>query len=402
MPNLLEVFHVTQVDQFELEQVLQAYFGRAKAVTNREIHYGREDLDVRPALIVRYTKKTARISAIEPQPGLAADDIEKIELRIQDHLLRSPGERIGQLILFSSLAFNGWFRYRDRCQLIPMPSDAPRPFFGTSGHPLLMQFRFAGSDNMMIGFLRQSRIGRELELLCTALSTNIDGAIPPTQQYHWSLVGLQDPATLHSEYCLEGYSWPGASGTADYSVVDAWHPVPRLPHQDYYAAVGISVGQEMSLPQTFEALLDMYFQRGPIEQDRFLRAAHWYQFANRSFAQSNSASYSALITAVEALMGPEPASVQRCPTCHRTTGGGSRRRFLDFVETYAPGPSITEQDRSRFYAVRSALAHGNRLLHSDRYAWSGLSPSHLDDWGTYRTIGLLVRAILVNWIANVA
>jgi hypothetical protein len=401
MTDLLETFHVNRVDQSELEQLLQAHFGRAKAVTNREIHYGREDLDLKPALIVRYTKETARIATIEPHPGLALDDVAQIERKIHEQLLQSPGERIGQLVLFSSLAFNGWFRYRDRFQLIPLPSDAPRPILGISGHPLLMQFRFPGSDDMMIRLQRQSRVGRELELLCTALSMNIEGAIPITARYHWSLVGAQDPTNSRSEYCLEAYSWPGGSGqTAEFSSVKAWHPAPRLPHHDYYAVVGISVGQEMSLPETFDELFDAYFQRGPIEQERFLRAAHWHQFAHRAYGHSNSGSYSALITAVETLMGPEQASVKRCATCGRTTGGGSKRQFLNFVETYAPGPGITAQDRSRFYAVRSALAHGNRLLQFDRFTWSGLTPSYLDDWNTHRAMWLLVRTMMVNWIAR--
>jgi hypothetical protein len=397
--DLLSTFRIAYVEQPEFEQLLQWHFGASSAPSNREIHYGRHQQPA--ALILRYDKE-GLVAQIETGPGLAADDIETIAGKLHAALVDKTDRRIGQTVLFAYRPLKGWFRFRDVFQLIPMPAEAPRPFHGIGGHPLLMQFRFSASSENAISQLRHSRANREIELLCAALTLDIQGAMPTTTHYHWVAAFGRDLSSNpqpSSEYCMDAYLWhPNRTPPEDYDSVHDFEPVRRMPYDEYYSQMGISMGPDMPLPDAFETLIERYFSRSAVERDRYIRACHWFQFSQRAAGYSNSASYSALVSAAEALMGPEPPSLNRCPTCKRTTGGGSKKRFLAFLEEYAPSPAVSAKDRRQFYELRSAVAHGGRLLHSDRFAWGALTPSSLADWNSQRSMGNLMRVVLINWL----
>ncbi len=61
---------------------------------------------------------------------------------------------------------------------------------------------------------------------------------------------------------------------------------------------------------------------------------------------------------------------------------------------------LNEPTRARLYGLRSALAHGRSLLHIDEIPWSGLinPPNALDQDETYRSLGRLVKRVLVGWL----
>jgi hypothetical protein len=408
MQKFFKALHVEEVDQAELELVMQSHFQFAQAPNPYEVRYGPHDphQPPPPALIVRYSKNSARIVSIEPGPSLRPDDIAQIAAKVQALLLGTPEYRVGQMVMFSRLPLNGWFRYGDRFQLIPVPPEAPRPgpgMWAFGGFPLLMQYRFAGSREPSLQNLRRFNAGRELELLCTALSQHIEGGNAPTMRYRWFSSASGDQELQRAEFGLEGYNWlPFTSLAPEYSSVDVWDPVPRLPHEEYYRQSNVSVGADLMLPDSFEEQLDAYFRRGPEERDRFIRASHWYQFAvSRAESSYATPGYSALCSAVETLMGPEPSDQPKCSKCGRTTGGGVSQRFRQFLELWAPGPSISEDDRKRFYVLRSKATHGGRLLHSDRFGWNvALSPGYLQDWNDHSAMARLVRVILVNWLAG--
>ena len=409
MQDFFNALHVDEVDQSELELVIQSHFRFAHAPNPYEIRYGPHDPHEQPppALIVRYGRKSGRITNIEPGPSLGSDDITQIAEKVQALLLNASEFCIGQVVMFSRLPLNGWFRYRDRFQLIPVPPEAPRPdpgMWAVGGFPLLLQYRFAGSPDPSLQNLRRFNTHRELELLCSALSQHIEGAIPPMVRYHWFTRTSGDPPQQFTEFGPEGYGWPAFSGglAPEYSSVDAWKVVRRIPHEEYYQQPNLWVGADLMLPETFEWLLDAYFQRDPEERDRFIRASHWYQFANYGAAGGYATGrYSALCSAVETLMGPEPSHQKKCSRCGRTVGGGVSRRFRQFLEQWAPGPSISAADRTRLYGLRSKVTHGGRLLHSDRFGWGvAFSPGRLQDWADFSAMQLLVRVILINWLAG--
>jgi hypothetical protein len=195
-------FQADRVDQSELEQLLQTHFGGSSSSTIEEVQYARQGQP--HALTLRYDDD-GELACIEPGAGLTTDDVPQIVDKIQRFLLQPAEAAIGQAVLFSGLPMSGYFRYRDVFQLVPVPPEAPKPPFTMAQHPLLLQFRFPGTPDAMIKILRGAQVGRDLELLCAALTFTIHGDTGNTTRHHWCVVGaLDNPASLRSEYCQEG------------------------------------------------------------------------------------------------------------------------------------------------------------------------------------------------------
>ncbi len=131
------------------------------------------------------------------------------------------------------------------------------------------------------------------------------------------------------------------------------------------------------------------------ERRVFMRASAWLAAANELGDDHVSSWYVGLVAAIEALLGDEGA--EQCPECGQVRNVS--RRFQAFVERYVPA-SRDEPTRARLYGLRSALAHGRSLLHIDETSWSGLinPPNALDQEETYRSLGRLVKRVLVGWL----
>jgi hypothetical protein len=397
--DLFARFRVADVDQSELEQVLLAHFNRSTGVSPREIHYLRAQEDV-VTLIVRYDAD-GELSAIEAGTGLHADDVAQLEEKVHRLLLKTAAEGIGQMVLFAHVPTTGHFRYKDRFQILPVPPEAPRPPYAVGDHPLLVQFAVAESEDFQTNSIRRSRIGREIELLCVALTTSIWRSIGFVVNHHWVLTNLNQPDNWKSEFLQEGYTYKGANGRVEKFFDISGKPALALtPTNEYYKRVGITVDQILDLPADFAGLLDRFYSASREDRDRFLRAAFWFQHAQRVSNISRSASFTALVSAIEALM-PPPEEAEKCVKCKRSVGKGPTAQFADFVSRFAPGPTVTNSDRRKLYSLRSALSHGGSLLHSDRSGWlGGMTGKRLDEWEDHRAMWRIARVTLVNWLRS--
>jgi hypothetical protein len=397
--NLCAAFYCESVDQSELEQLLLTHFGGSWNLGHGEVHYGRGGTR-EPALVVKYSKDGA-IVEITAGPTTDTSDVASVIEKVERYLLQSNATQIGQTVLFAIVPTRGGFRYKDVFQLVPVPPEAPRPPFFIGDHPLLLQYQVASSTDYQTDMLRRSRVGRELELLCVALNARMRGGIGMVARYHWSLVGdLRDPVNWRSEYCQEAYMYPGANGIAPtYSSIDGLEAIASVPAQTHYTRIGLSGGEVLDVPDTFEQSLDTYFAMPRDNQERFIRACFWFQYAQRVATLSHSGAFTALVSAVESLMG-DAKPEGHCEKCSRPIGAGPTRRFIEFVEQYAPGPAISNSHRRQLYSLRSALAHGGHLLHADRFGWGGgMTANALSEETDQRALWHAVRLVLVNWLS---
>ena len=169
---------------------------------------------------------------------------------------------------------------------------------------------------------------------------------------------------------------------------------------EYYNRLGITVGQELDLPNDFAALLDHFYACSREDRDRFLRASYWFAHAQHVSNISRSASFTALVSAIEAMM-PPPDGMEKCITCNRSLGKGPTAHFVDFVSRFAPDPVVSNSDRRKLYSLRSALSHGGSLLHSDRTGWmGGMTGKSLDELEDRQAMWRIVRVTLVNWLLS--
>lgn len=397
--DLYDAFRVDLVDQSELEQLLQSHFRNAISDSPDVVCYS-HDGNKEPALTLRYSDDD-EIAHIEAGPSLRLDDIPQVVDKITRFLLTATESHIGQVVLFAPLATTKWFRYRDVFQILPVPAEAPRPPFLMGDHPLLLQYKVEGSEDQVISMIRRQRIGRELELLCTALTTYVHGGIGNISRHHWVLTNIENPSEWQSAFLQEMYTWPGANAiTQGYGDVSGIDPMDLTPAATYNARIGISAGQVLDLPDNFELLLDTYFASARDDRDRFIRASYWFQYSQRVSNISRSGAFTAYVSAIEALM-PTNRPEMTCSECKRPIGIGPTRQFVEFVEQYVPGSGHLAKQRRNLYSLRSALSHGGKLLHRDRHGWGGsLTSASLSNWDDERAMWQVVRLVLVNWLAS--
>jgi hypothetical protein len=215
---------------------------------------------------------------------------------------------------------------------------------------------------------------------------------------------LTQTSPAKSEYRPEFYGCPEVDQllrALRFAPVEGIAPLTRIEPQDYYTRqVVINVpGVSLQIPSNLELLLDKFYQSTSADQDRFLRACFWFNFASSAVIQSTSAAFTALISAIECLI-PQERSDQQCPVCRRPTGKGSTRRLVEFLDQFSPAtPTFQEARTKLYYEFRSRLSHGGELSFSDRTGhFLGLAADAMHERSLQAEVWGLVRIVLVNWL----
>lgn len=394
--TLFEQFKVAAVVQAELEALLLMHFHHATGVNAKEIHYLRQGEEC--ALALSYDAN-GKVRSLNAGPGLMDQDLTEIKQKINQLLIQTSGTSVGQTVLFAHQPVSGYFKYRDKFQIVPVPPEAPQLPIAVGDHPLLLQFTFPSSDDHHIQLIRRSRIAREIELLCVAFTNGIGKGQSSILRNHWVNVPAQNQANHKSEYCQEIYLYEGQNCLADaFTETNEIPPIALAPSDAYYKRHGLAIGQNLDLPDALENQLDCFFSAPAEVRERFLRSSFWFQHAQLVATLSKSASFTALMSAIEALM-PEAIPTGHCDACNRPISIGSTRRFKDFVEQFIPDQQASSADKGKLYSLRSALSHGGSLLHSDRNGWAaGMTSRSLEEWASYDAMWRIVRIALANWI----
>lgn len=394
--KLFEQFKVAAVDQTELETLLMWHFQNATGVSAKEIHYQRDGEAF--ALALHYNNN-GNLMELKAGPGLRDEDITKIEKRIDQTLICTTGVSVGQTVLFARQPVNGYFKYRDQFQIIPVPPAAPQLPVALGDHPLLLEFTFPTSEDRHIQTIRRARKAKEIELLCVAFTTGIWKGPNQALRHHWVYTEPQDSNTRGSKYLQEIYLYDGQMGHAGkFTDTSNTQPIPLTNHDAYYSKNGINIGESLELPDNLENQVDCFFNAHPDDRERFLRASFWFQHSQHVSSQSKSASFTALMSAIESLM-PKAMPTGHCESCNRPISLGSTKRFKDFVEEFVPDQSSSDADKNKLYSLRSALSHGGSLLHSDRNTWLGsMTSGSIKEWANHDAMLRIVRIALTNWI----
>jgi hypothetical protein len=349
---------------------------------------------------IRVIYDGAAIVDMLPGPALTDQDVKTLVKHIQAELIDDAGYRVGQRVLFASVPTKGCFRYRDVFQISLVPDEAPRPPFLLADHPLSLWCRFKNTPNAVLRIARHTSSIRKIELLLAAItSVNIHG-LGAAARSHWVLLPGEDQQPQVG-FQQEFYSYPGMNAHEDtLPDISGWPQLALVTDAQYASRLGISMDQVLDLPESFEGLCDRFFALDNSLRDAFLTAAFWLQHANRIHSYSRSAYFTALISAIEAVM-PAPEASTNCPTCNRPIGKGPTKLFVEFAETFGPQDLESRTARRKLYGIRSALSHGRKLLRSDTGVWhSGLSAAMIDEWENLRAASQLVRMVLVGWLAS--
>ncbi|WP_395292265.1 hypothetical protein ACF9IK_00605 [Kitasatospora hibisci] len=386
--------HIGTVDDAELDGLLSGIFPLGQYITDREM----VRTNGSATLAIRYSKK-GRISGLVPGGAFTEELATQIERDVADKLLVASVSRAARVVLFAHVPVAGYWRYRNRIALRPVPEGSPRPPIELADHPLVCEILFDGAVDPWVNAYRSQREVRKLTLLLTLLVPGLK--IPNQSAQGWvltpSLSGhdFQGPAPVFkSEYAQHGYVPNPIIGPND-----SLAPQGELPDMELGPIpIGIVAGAVLTLPEDIEACLDAYFGLSPEDQRVLLRAAYWLNAATDVFHTSRSASFQFLIQAVEALI-TTPKDQPKCSECDRTIGVGPTALFQDFVGTYAPptGDSADAGAHKLLYNKRSQLTHGHSLLMTDEETgFMGPGPASMAEMQLHGQAAQVCRSAIVG------
>ena len=288
-------------------------------------------------LVVEYNKRH-QITSIQVAEDYGDSRIRRLEDEVAA-ALSEAGTEVRQRYLHSLYQTDGFLRHEDEFQILPSPPDAPQPDSLYAKHSFLLEYRYSKSPNLMVSRHRSDRRFSELSLLLNALLQTLTIRIG-TIRKEWVVSSVTDGG----HYLQLGYfggkehrpkAADGFSSTDDLSrlsTVDA---------QSYYTQLGVTPGDPLQIPDSFTKSLLAYERLDDESKAKFCRASYWTQVSSQLYPISQSASYAALVSAIEVFL-PEsercpacgrPTSTENCRTCNQPSSGVTKQ-FRDFVDKY--------------------------------------------------------------------
>lgn len=385
--NISTALHIDKLEEVDLQWLLLDFFHGAFYDDSEAgvVFYPERN---RAAVKLVYSNDY-RVRAIAG-PTLSNTTLAELQSRLEAEILAPPVRRIGREIFLSEKRVEGYFRHADLLQILPAPQDVPSADLKLPGmyprYPFVLEFSFNASSNQILSDLRKYRVRCELEIVLNAL---LDGLLhcttPVGGRYRWVLLP-PDPQLPKCTFAQEGYVCSGfPSEAAQFSDCSSLLKMPEFEPISYYE-LSWTAAMSFGLPTDIAIQLGRFCNLSGEERKIWLTACHWLRHSSVALWDSRSAAFVALVTAVEALM----------PRKDR----GDRKKFEAFIDRLAPGRGL-QQDRSRFYRIRSELAHGAELRGEDRdWLQVSITPEMSEQFREFQAMRRVARLVAVNWLAG--
>jgi hypothetical protein len=79
------------------------------------------------------------------------DALRALRDRIDREFVASAGDGVNRQVCFTTAPVRGWWRYRDRFQILPVPEHAPKADFAFFDLPFLIEFRYPRAVDFVLG-----------------------------------------------------------------------------------------------------------------------------------------------------------------------------------------------------------------------------------------------------------
>ncbi len=324
------------------------------------------------------------ITRVEPGQGFEQGQWDEIADEIEKAVLIGP-MKIGREHSFSSHRVQGsWYGPRSGVQILPPAPDSPLAPVEDAEHPFVLEFPIQKAEFWPITNHRRVREHRDLTLLLNVLLRSRVNFQPRRQPFFWAM--------LHREEGGYETRWVQNSyfGKLGNCVLDTYSPpadqlLEVIESNRYYTQLMGIDGKRLRVPNDLDDSICQYKFLAPKRRQEFDRMAFWLDNASRQWSFSMSASFAALVSAVESLINRD--------------GPGSTQRFRDFFETYAPGATLVDR-RTQMYRLRSTILHGSGLLAMDQDAAFGWDPPGWNERDLHEELWTVTRTAARNWLKN--
>lgn len=339
-----------------------------------------------------------KIVTIEPGPSFDAAEWEQVSEEVEKSILAGP-LMLGREYSFSSFRVLGWWRgTHSQVQILPPPDNAPRAHVEMAEHPFILEFPIKASDLWPVTNHRRMREHRKLTLLLNVLLTGRTSLQSRRSEHFWASVPHEDGSS-ESKWVQRFFFAKLGKVVINELSPRAGEPLEEVKSEEYYAKVGHD-GRGLCVPTDLDQSICLYLQLSPTNRAKFDRATFWIDVASRQWNTSVSASFAALISAIEALTERGDIHEFQCPICGKPTQHevpGATRRFKDFFDTYAPGAALAKR-RDGMYSLRSGILHGSKLIQLDQDLALGWDPPWWNEYELHGELWGLTRIALRNWL----
>ena len=306
-----------------------------------------------------------KLSALEPGPAFDANQWARIVDEIGK--LSTGPQKVGREFTFNSSRVQGhWTGKRSGVQILPPPEGAPRAPVATADHPFILEFPLQTTDYDGISEYRRGREHRGLaRLLNLLLAGHTTYQLQRSDRHVWAAV-LREDGGADIKWVQPLFSAKLGERVIDAPSLPVAKPIEEISAAEYYAQRGLD-GGDLRVPDDLDESISAYFRLDSTARNEFDRATYWLSMAYRQWPISVSLSFTALVSAVEALTGRGEKHQHSCPKCgagcsHEVPG--ATEHFRAFFETHAPGAALAKR-RSEMYSLRSDVLHGSTLLQLD-------------------------------------
>lgn len=370
--ELKSVLNIESYDKDELFLILSDFFTVSIQTNNYELSMYLSESDANQnleALTCTFSKKKRKLVSINTGPAFPNGYVEKIKQTLDSDLIKT-NKHIGNEILFSGIPVQEGYLVNDLFQILPRSKDEHKPKHFMALHPFLLKFKFYDSPNTTISLYRSQSKAKELQLLLSVfLNTSISSTNLAAAKHHWVSNNEKD----WNEQIIQSMT-----KVEPHVYFDQDFPIPPL-----------------KAPSNFEGLFDKFYSLESELQMKFLRAAYWLQHSSDVNEISKSASFLALINAIETLAADEE-DLSKCPTCNKKEG--VTKQFKTFLKRFLPG--LDEKEMSKFYSLRSELTHGKRLFEGDQGKFMSFNPFDSKEHYDYYEMKFITRISLISWLTT--
>ena len=351
-----------------------------------------------------YSSKSKRVIAIEPGPAFNASCWDKVTKDLNEY---NP-KKLGREFSFTSFPVNGWWRGDlSGIQILPPPSDAPRPLVEIAQHPFILEFPIKESVSWPLTNFRRIREHRKLTLLLNILLNGQTGFLSTRSNHFWA-VSPDKLGVSESQWVQEFYTGKNDNPVNDELTSQSGDQLQEIAPEDYYAQVGLD-GKGLRIPTDLDESIMLYFQLSPENRFKFDTSTYWVYNAYKQWTFSISSSFASLVSAVESLTSRGTRHETFCNVCNREVSHefpGAIEKFRNFFENYAFRKIRNEEisqrrgQLSKMYGLRSGILHGSTLMEVDQERALGWEPPHLNERELLEDLWRVTKIALRNWLKD--
>src|ERR1051325_6198386 len=180
--SLFQSFHASVIDDGELSDILSDHF-RTSTVPQGSTHVFYPGTTDHYGVKLVYRKN--RLVDIVRGPALTDEEVATLQGRIEQDLLGSVAAGIGISVQFSGVPVVGYYQYRDKFQIRPVPPGAPTVPYLIAAHPFLLEYAYPASTSWSVNVRRSGARLSRIELVLMGLVRYMRGGLPWDARHHW-------------------------------------------------------------------------------------------------------------------------------------------------------------------------------------------------------------------------